>query len=415
MKFVSRVGIVAGLAAVALVLSGCQQGEKPKAAASPEPTQPAYCARMVTSSGELKDRSFNQSTWNGLEDAKDELGIQVKSIVSEDADDFAANLAEAVESECGLVVSVGSDLTQPTARVALQHPTTNFVVVDADLSGAQEVVGIDSSEDDASEPADADGESDVTGEATPSPSPTVPPSPVDVSTVSNLKPVVFETQEASFLAGYVAAGVSKNKIVATFGGEREPHVIAFMDGFAAGVAAYNVAHNDSVVVLGWNQATGTGTFDGGYDDSDAAKGVAKAFIEQGADVIMPVAGQAGEGAASAALESGNVLLVWVDSDGFETLPDEYGSIVLTSVLKNAANAMDQIVRDDMAGEFDQEAYVGTLANGGVGIAPFHDQELAVNDVLAAEVEALRQGVISGEIEPVVGSPASPSTAQQLTP
>jgi basic membrane protein A len=122
-------------------------------------------------------------------------------------------------------------------------------------------------------------------------------------------------------------------------------------------------------------------------------------------VILPVAGQVGEGAAAAVLERGNASLIWVDNDGYETLPANFRPIVLTSIMKNTQDAVVKIVGDDLNGEFDNTPYIGTLENGGVEIAPFHDQASLVSAELAAEIDALRAQIIAGELE--ITSPATP--------
>ena len=130
---------------------------------------------------------------------------------------------------------------------------------------------------------------------------------------------MFDTAQASFLAGYLAAGVSKTGVVATFGGGNQPPVTLFMDGFVDGVAKYNEVHGTAVRALGWDKAKQDGAFTGDFEDINKGKALAEGFIDQGADVILPVAGQVGEGAASAALERGGVSVIWVDSDGYESL------------------------------------------------------------------------------------------------
>ncbi|UOE44451.1 BMP family lipoprotein [Agromyces larvae] len=315
------------------------------------------CARMVTNSGGLEDRSFNQSSWEGLKQAKDELGVTVLALVSTGETDLAPNVQQAVDSGCQLVVTVGWELAEATADQATKNPDVSFAIVD-------EVVEAD-----------------------------------------NVKPVVFDTAQASFLAGYLAAGVTKTGVVATFGGGNQPPVTLFMDGFVDGVAAYNAAHGTQVIALGWDKAAQDGAFTGDFEDINKGKVLTEGFIDQGADVILPVAGQVGEGAAAAAVERGEVSVIWVDSDGFETLPAEFRPVILTSVLKNTQQAMLEIVGDVLDDEFTNEPYVGTLENGGVEIAPFHDLASLVTPELEAEIEALRQQIIAGEL--VVESPSRP--------
>jgi basic membrane protein A len=316
-----------------------------------------YCARMVTNSGGLEDRSFNQSSWEGLQLAAEEFDIDVDAIVSTNETDLAPNVDQAVGTGCDLVLTVGWELADATTEQAAANPDLHFAIVD------------------------------------------------EVVEAENVKPIVFDTAQAAYLAGYLAAGVSETGIVGTFGGDAQPPVTLFMDGFVDGVAKYNETHGTAVRVLGWNKETQNGLFTGDYENVTLGKNTTEGLLDQNADVILPVAGQVGEGAAAAILERGVGSLIWVDNDGYETLPAEYRPIVLTSILKNTQDAVVDIVRSDMAGEFDPSPFIGTLENGGVGIAPFHDRASIVSAELQAELGSITAAIIAGEI--VVESPASP--------
>jgi basic membrane protein A len=178
-----------------------------------------------------------------------------------------------------------------------------------------------------------------------------------------------------------------------------------MDGFVDGVAHYNEVHGTSVRALGWDKAKQDGSFTGDFEDTNKGLALTQGFIDQGADVILPVAGQVGEGAAAAAAENANVSIIWVDNDGYETLPATYKPIVLTSVLKNTGDAVVQIVGDDVDGSFDNTPFVGTLENGGVALAPYHDKAAAVTPALQAELDGLKADIVSGALK--VSSPSTP--------
>ncbi|CAD5992834.1 Nucleoside-binding protein [Agreia sp. COWG] len=339
------------LAASSLVLAGC--------AAAPDSTSAAsdYCARMVTNSGGLEDRSFNQSSWEGLEKAKSELSIDAEVIVSTNETDLAPNVTQAVESGCQFVLTVGYELADATIAEAKANPSVHFSIVDEQVEG------------------------------------------------ENIKPIVFDTAQAAYLAGYLAAGTSTTGKVATFGGGNQPPVTLFMDGFVDGVAKYNEVHKTTVQALGWNKQSQDGVFTGDFEDINKGKVTTQGFIDQGADVILPVAGQVGEGAAAAALENPNVSIIWVDNDGYDTLPATYKPIVLTSVLKNTGDAVVQIVGDDKKGSFENTPFVGTLGNGGVALAPFHDRAASVSPALQAELDGLKADIVAGTI--TVTSPSTP--------
>ncbi len=340
------------IGAAALLLAGCAPAPEQGGSADSD-----YCARMVTNSGGLEDRSFNQSSWAGLEQAADEFGIDVDVLVSTSETDLEPNVDQAVGSGCDFVLTVGFELAPSTEEYAADNPDVDFAIVD--------------------EFVEAD----------------------------NVKPIVFDTAQAAFLAGYLSAGVSETGTVATFGGGNQPPVTLFMDGFVDGVAHYNEVHGTEVRALGWNKEEQDGVFTGDFEDINKGLTTAQALLDQGADVILPVAGQVGEGAARAALESGNALVIWVDSDGYETLPAEFRPVVLTSVLKNTGDAVVEIVDSSINGEFSNEPFIGTLENGGVEIAPYHDLEDRVSAELDAELDGLREAIISGELE--VTSPSTP--------
>ncbi|MBF4573038.1 BMP family ABC transporter substrate-binding protein [Herbiconiux sp. VKM Ac-1786] len=350
-----RTGVVAGV--LALTLAGCAEAPSSTGGGTSTAASSDYCARMVTNSGGLDDRSFNQSSWEGLEKAQQEFGIDAQVLVSTGETDLAPNVTQAVQSGCSFVLTVGYELADATLAEAGGSPDTHFAIVD--------------------ETVDA----------------------------PNVKPILFDTAQASYLAGYLAAGVSKSGKVATFGGGNQPPVTLFMDGFVDGVAKYNEVHGTQVQALGWDKASQDGVFTGDFEDINKGKTVTQGFIDQGADVILPVAGQVGEGAASAASEAGGVSLIWVDNDGYDTLPAEYKPILLTSVLKNTGDAVVEIVGDDIDGDFSPEPFVGTLENGGVALAPFHDLESSVPAELAAELDDLKAQIVAGTV--VVDSPSTP--------
>ncbi|NLG21335.1 MAG: BMP family ABC transporter substrate-binding protein, partial [Actinomycetales bacterium] len=129
------------------------------------------------------------------------------------------------------------------------------------------------------------------------------------------------------------------------------------------------------------------------------------FIAQGADIIMPVAGPVGLGAAAAAASADGVKLVWVDSDGYVTA-SEYSDLMLTSVMKGIGAAVEGVITDTLNGGFTNEPYVGTLENEGVGLADYHDFADAVPSELDAKIQEYKEQIISGEL--VIETPNAPN-------
>lgn len=158
-------------------------------------------------------------------------------------------------------------------------------------------------------------------------------------------------------------------------------------------------------LLGWDKASQEGTFSGSFVDIAAGKALTQTFIDQGADVVMPVAGSLYQGSIEAIRDSGqDVALIGVDNDIVAIAPEQ-ADVVLTSVMKQMADAVVELIGEAVADDFSAESYVGDLANAGVTIAPFHDFADQVSPELAAELDALRQSIIDGDI--VVQSDNSP--------
>ncbi|WP_448059451.1 BMP family lipoprotein [Cellulomonas hominis] len=368
MKNMIRVAALGGAVALALAACGSAPDDEPAATGgggteTSAATTTDFKACMVSDSGGFEDKSFNQSGAEGLDRVVADLGIEEVKVESTAETDFTPNIDNLVSQDCDLIIGVGFLLEDPIQTAAEANPDINFALVDSAFS-------------------DADF------------------APV---TLPNAKPLLFNTQEAAFLAGYAAAGMSETGTIATFGGIQLPSVSIFMDGFVDGAAQYSTDSGTAVTVLGWDKAAQTGSFTGDFENQANGQNLAKGFIDQGADVIMPVAGPVGLGAAAAAKEAGDVKIVGVDADWFDTAPD-YSSIVLTSVIKEIGQAVYDTVEQAVNGEFTSDPYVGTLANEGIDIASFHDFESSVPAELSSKLDELKASIISGDL--VVDSPSA---------
>ncbi|MFW2513935.1 BMP family lipoprotein [Demequina sp. SO4-13] len=353
MKNTIRFGAVA--AASALVLAACASApeDEPTSSETAGSTTSAeapaetvdYKACMVSDQGGFDDASFNESAYNGLVRASEELGIEIAEAESTSESDFGPNLDAQVAAGCDLIITVGFLLGDATAAAAAANPDVNFAIVDF---GYEEPI-------------------------------------------ENIKPMFFETDEAAFLAGYAAAAASETGTIATFGGVNIPTVSIFMDGYLAGANYYNEQTGSDVTVLGWDGAEGS--FSGDFEDQTQGQNITQGFLDQGADIVMPVAGPVGLGAASAIQSAGDAWLVGVDSDWTESAP-EYSDIVFTSVLKQISNAVFDTIETSIDG-FTNEPYVGTLENEGVGVAEF--AEGTIDDETLSAIEDIRAGIIAGDI------------------
>jgi len=332
----SRV-ILALVAAGALVLSAC--GGEDEAA--------GFKACQITDTGGIDDRSFNQTVWDGFLRAEEELGVEVKYLESTSESDYDPNLQAFVDEGCDVIVTVGFLLGDATEAFAIANPESKFGIIDYAYE----------------------------------------------TSYSNLLGMVFDTDEAAFLAGYAAAGMTESGTVGTWGGVNIPPVSIFMDGFLAGVNHYNAEKGTSVEVLGWDGADGV--FIGSFEAADLGNAATAEMLQNGADIVLPVAGPAGLGAATAIQDFGSGLMIWVDTDGY--FSTDFGSLTLTSVEKKMDNATFDLIKAVQDGTFSGGTYVGTLENAGVGISPFHDFDGQVSDELKAELESLRAAIIAGEL------------------
>ncbi|MDF2491992.1 MAG: basic rane lipoprotein, partial [Microbacterium sp.] len=212
----------------------------------------------------------------------------------------------------------------------------------------------------------------------------------------NIKPLLYDTAQAAFLAGYLAAGYSEAGKVGTFGGQPFPTVTIFMDGFKQGVDHYNEVNGTAVQVIGF-EGGDKGSFTGGFEANQTAKTTAQNIIDQGVDVLLPVGGPIYQSAMAAIEDSGrDIALIGVDADFFETDPATQ-DIVLTSILKAMDVSTYEAVLAAGNGEFDPETYIGTLENGGVGLAPLHNFEDKVDPALMDEVADLQEAIIAGDV------------------
>lgn len=374
--------LISMLAVFAMLLSACAPAatpappEPPPAVTEAAPAEPeappaeklTFKACQVTDTGGIDDKSFNATAWKGVEDAMKEFGIEGKYLESQQQTDYEKNITAFMDEGCNIIITVGFLLGDATEAMAKANPDQKFTIVDF-----------------AYDPA-----------------------------ISNVVGQVFATEQAGILAGYAAAGLSKTGKIGTFGGIQIPPVTVFMDGYAVGAQYYNEKHGTKVEVLGWDPVAQTGLFTGNFESTDDGRTMGETLMDEGADIIMPVAGPVGLGTAAAAKERGNVYIIGVDSDWYLTAPD-YADIILTSVLKKMDATTMQVIEQAMDGTFKGGVVVGTLENEGVGLAPFHDLDSVVPQELKDELKEVKAGIISGAISTKPGEKPAPEEPAKLTP
>ena len=327
---------------------------------------------MVTDTGGINDRSFNASSWAGMQAAAAaNSNISVKYLQSTTQSDYTPNINTFVGEKCNIIVTVGFLMGAATEAAAKANPNQKFAIVDCSYATGC-----------------------LTGTKEP-----------------NIDQLTYNTVQDGFLGGYLAAGMTKTGKVATFGGIELPTVTIYMDGYWDGVQYYNSKHGTHVQVLGWNEQTQKGSFTGDFTNQTKGQTLTQTFISEGADIIFPVAGNVGLGAAKAVQSadasagSNKVNMMWVDVDGCVSAAT-YCPYFITSVEKGVVASVKTTVLSAADGTFKGGTYIGTLANGGAVLAPFHDFASKVPGSLQRELTQLATGISNGSIPTATKSPVT---------
>lgn len=315
---------------------------------------------LVTDLAGVDDRSFNASAWAGVQLAV-EGGYATEDsffLESADASDWQPNIDQFVNQGCQHIVTVGFALGEVTAINAAAHPEITWTMLDNVLT------------DENFAPL----------------------------ALPNVRELVYQTDEAAFAAGYLAAGVSESGILCTYGGGNFPTVSIFMDGFTRGANHYNEVKGTDVQVLGWDSEAADGVFTGSFTDMDLARATAEGLFQEGCDVIIPVGGAINLPAGDVINELGVGAMVGVDADAFFAMPEQYQPVWLTTVEKSMAPFIAVSIAEQAEGTWAPGSFVGNLANEGVGLSEYHDWDAAVSDELRAEVEQLLQDIKDGVVQ-----------------
>ncbi len=357
MRSVLKVAAVAALGSLALAGCGSKPTSGGSGSAPVKATGKKVSACMVLDTGGVDDRSFNQSSWAGMQAAnKANPNISVKYVPSNSGAKYTPNIDKLATGGCDTVIGVGGLMSQAMAKAAKDHPKVNFAEVDAAGTGP------------------------------------------------NFYGIQYNTAEAGFLGGYMAASVSKTGTVATWGGLPIPPVTIYMDGFWEGVQYFNKTKSKSVKVLGWNEQTKKGTFSNSFTDQGKGKSVTQQLASSGADVIFPVAGGSGVGAGAAAQAAGGKLkLMWVDTDGCESAAT-YCKYMVGSVTKNLSGGVQDYLAKSADGTYPKGNYIGDLKNNGVGLVDNNNSQSAT---LKAELTKIKAEIAAGTIK--ITSPSQPTS------
>jgi basic membrane protein A len=336
-----------------------------ESAAALIPPHPTIKIGEVTELGGVYERAFNALGWKGVQDAIAQLGIDGKYLESSQQSENAKNIQQMLTEDMDLIVTVGFLAAVDTATAAKANPDRHFAIIDYTYPDCWEGAV----------------EGKYCGSAT---------------DLANVRGVLFQTDQPAFLAGYLAAGMTKTGKVGTFGGMQIPAVTIYMKGYQAGVKYYNQVHGTAVAVLGWDDATQEGLFTGNFSSTDDGRSFATSLVQEGADIIFPAAGPGGLGSAAYCMESRKCLIIGVDYDWYDTAP-EYRSVELSSVLKKVDVAVFKTIEDVVKGKFTGGTLFYTIADDGVDLASYHYLDSQVPQTLKDEIAKAKADLISGAV------------------
>lgn len=331
-----------------MALSACAQ---PQAAQTEAPaggeaggeadcTSPdVLCVGLVTDVGEIDDKSFNQSAWEGVERAASELGAQTKYVETKDAKDYGSNIALFADQGYDVIVTVGFALGEATAAAAAQYPDVNFIGVDQFQAEA----------------------------------------------IDNVAGLIFNEDKAGFLAGVLAANLTESgTIAAVLGTDLVPPVVAFKEGYENGARYVNPDIN---LISTYHP----GGLDVAFTDPEWGASTAKQAIDQGADVVFGAGGKTGNGALIEVASHEGLYCIGVDSDQWETVPEAHPCLV-SSAMKLITPGVFDLIKAHTEGSFPAGNFVGD-----VGLAPFHDFEAQIPQEIKDQISTVDQGLRDGSI------------------
>ena len=312
---------------------------------------------FVTDDAGVDDRSFNASGWQGVNDAA-ASGAAVDDdtwpilLESTSEADYQPHVETCLAQGAEHIVASGFKLAPTVETFAAANPDVQWTIIDF-FSNGPNVAGTE-----------------------------------------------FQTDEAAFAAGYLAAGMTQTGTVSTYGGQNIPTVAIFLDGFARGVAHYNEVKGADVQVLGWDVEAQDGTMTGTFDPADPlVRSTCESQLDEGADIVLPVGGAINLPCGTAIQDRGiDGSLIGVDADAFEAMPAEFQDLWLVTILKGLALGVTSSIEAHASGApLGGSSYVGNLANDGVGLSDYHSWADRVPAELDAEVQQVLADIESGEI------------------
>ncbi len=298
-----------------------------------------FCVGLVTDVGKIDDKSFNQSTWEGVQQAETELGAHVQYIETTDSKDYDKNIATFGDAGYDVIVTVGFALGEATVANAALYPDIKFIGVDQ----------------------------------------------FQAEEVANVVGLNFPEDHSGFLVGALAAMISETGVIGSvLGTDAVPPVWRFGEGYKAGAVYINP---DIEVTVVYHNDVG---FDKTFTDPEWGKTTAVSMIDKGADVIFGAGGKTGNGALQGAAEK-DVYCIGVDTDQYFTVP-EAQSCLVSSAMKLLTPGTFDLIKMAKEGTFPSGNYLGKA-----GYAPFHDFEDTIPEDVATKMEEIKAALTDGSL------------------
>lgn len=338
MKKFSLIVVLIMLASV--ILSACATTEAPAATEADCPKPEVFCVGMATDVGEVDDKSFNQSAWEAVQLAEKDLGALVKYVETKDAKDYGSNIALFADKGYDVIVTVGFAMGTATEEAAAKYPGIKFIGIDQWPAG----------------------------------------------TLPNFVGLVFHEDQSGFLAGALAAMMTKTgTIAAVLGTNLIPPVQAFKVGYEKGAAYIN----PDIKVIGTYHPGG---LDVAFTDPEWGATTAKQALDNGADVVFGAGGKTGNGALIEVAGNAGKYCIGVDSDQWETVPEAHACLISSAMKLITPGAFEML----------KAAKEGTLQEGGVffggaGLASFHDFDSTIPAEVKTKLDEIAKALLDGSL------------------
>ena len=337
--------LISAILGAALALGACRQEVT---ISEPDCAKPdVLCVGLVTGLEGIKDNSFNQLAWEGVQQAQSENVVDwVRYIETIDAKDYYQNITSLVEADYDIIVTIGEQNAHVTSTAANTYPDKLFIGVDQEQAEVH----------------------------------------------PNLAGLIYDDAETSFLAGALAAQVTKTGTVAgVFGNELVHTNVLYKEGFEAGVKYIN----PEIKIITTYQP---GDQDAVYSEAEWGASAAARAIENGADVVFGAGAKVNHGALIETAKHPGLYCIGVNVDQWKIYSQAH-SCLLSSAIKLITPGVVDLIKLGKNGQFPSGNYLGTS-----GLASYHDFDSVISDAVKAKTITIADGLVDGIITTGVIAP-----------